>query len=57
MNFLKKIMEVTSISLSMLSPRQVRYSITRKDWVDFALVVAVSFLIVVYKVHKAMLIS
>jgi hypothetical protein len=53
MNYLKKIMEVTSISLSMLSPRQVKYSITRKDWVDFALVVVVSFLIVVYKVNKA----
>jgi hypothetical protein len=52
MNFFKKIMEATSISLSMLSPRQVRYSITRKDWIDFALVVVVSFLIVIYKVNK-----
>lgn len=53
MNFFKKIMEATSISLSMLSPRQVKYSISRKDWVDFALVVLVSFLIVLYKVNKA----
>jgi len=53
MNFFKKIMEATSMSLSMLSPRQVRYSISRKDWLDFVIVVIVSFLIVIYKVNKA----
>jgi hypothetical protein len=52
MNVFKKIMEVTSMSLTMLSPRQVKYSISRKDWVDFALVVFISFLIVFYKVNK-----
>ncbi len=53
MNFLKKIAEVTSMPLSVLSPRQIRYSISRKDWVDFGLVIVVSFLIVVYKVNKS----
>jgi hypothetical protein len=46
-------MELASIRLSVLSPRQVKYAITRKDWIDFCLVVIVSFLIVVYKVNKA----
>ena len=53
MNFFKKLMELASIRLSLLSPRQVRYAITRKDWVDFGLVVIVSFLIIVYKVNKS----
>lgn len=53
MNFLKRFVELASIRLSVLSPRQVRYAITRKDWVDFGLVVIVSFLIVIYKVNKS----
>ena len=53
MNFFKRLMELASIRLSVLSPRQVRYAITRKDWVDFGLVVIVSFLIVIYKVNKS----
>lgn len=53
MNLFKRLMELASIRLSVLSPRQVRYAITRKDWVDFGLVVIVSFLIVVYKVNKS----
>ena len=53
MNFFKKLMELASIRLSVLSPRQVRYAITRKDWVDFGLVVIVSFLILIYKVNKS----
>lgn len=53
MNFFKRLMELASIRLSVLSPRQVRYAITRKDWVDFGLVVIVSFLILIYKVNKS----
>ena len=53
MNFFKRLMELASIRLSVLSPRQVRYAITRKDWEDFGLVVIVSFLILIYKVNKS----
>lgn len=53
MNFLKKIVELASIRLSLLSPRQMRYSISRKDWMDFFLVLIVSYLIILYKVNKS----
>ncbi len=53
MNFFKRLMELASMRFSVLSQRQVRFAISRKDWVDFGLVVIVSFLIVVYKVNKA----
>jgi hypothetical protein len=53
MNLLKRFVELASIRLPYLSPRQIRFSITRKDWIDFGLVVVVSFLIVLYKVNKS----
>jgi hypothetical protein len=53
MNFFKRFVELASIRLPFISPRQIRYSISRKDWVDFALVVVVSFLIVVYKINRS----
>ena len=53
MNFLKKILEVTSIPLSLSLLRQVKFAISRKELIDFALVVFISFLIVVYKLNKA----
>jgi hypothetical protein len=52
MNLFKKLFELASVRLPQ-SPMQVRYDISRKDWIDFAVVVIVSFLIVVYKVNKA----
>jgi hypothetical protein len=53
MNLFKKLVELASMRLSLLSPRQMRFAISRKDWVDFGLVLIVSFLIVVYKVNKS----
>jgi hypothetical protein len=53
MNSIKRIVELASLRLSLLSPRQMRFAISRKDWIDFALVLVVSFLILVYKVNKA----
>ena len=53
MNVFKRLVELASIRLSVLSPRQIRFDISRKDWVDFGLVVIISFLIIVYKVNKA----
>lgn len=53
MNLFKKFVEGASIRLSLIDIRQMRYGITRKDWADFALVLMVSVLIVVYKINKA----
>jgi hypothetical protein len=53
MNSIKKVVEVASMRMSYLSPRQIRYEITRKDWLDFGLVLLISALILVYKVGKA----
>ena len=53
MNSFKRLVELATIRLSVLSPRQIKYDISRKDWVDFGIVVIVSFLIIVYKVNKA----
>ena len=52
MNSIKRLMEIATLRLSLISPRQMKYSISRKDWIDFGLVLIVSFLIVVYKVNK-----
>jgi hypothetical protein len=51
MNSFKKLVELTSIRL-FLAPRQIKYSISRKDWMDFALVLMVSTLIFIYKINK-----
>lgn len=53
MNLFKKLVELASMRFSLLSPRQLRYSISRKDWVDFGLVLVISFLIIIYKVNKS----
>jgi hypothetical protein len=53
MNLLKKFVDVAFISLSTISPRQIRYGITRKEWADLGLVLMVSVLIVIYKINKA----
>ena len=53
MNSFKKLLELASMRLSILSPRQIRFDISRKDWVDFGLVVVISFMIIIYKVNKA----
>jgi len=52
MNSIKKIITLASVRASLISPRQMKYSISRKDWVDFGLVLIISFLIVVYKINK-----
>jgi hypothetical protein len=39
--------------LSFLSPRQIKFDISRKDVIDFGLMMLVCFMIVVYKVNKA----
>jgi hypothetical protein len=55
MNLIKRFAELASIRLSFLSlfsPKQIKTGISRKEWVDFALVLAISFLIVVYKINK-----
>lgn len=55
MNLIKRFAELASIRLSFLSlfsPKQIKMGISRKEWVDFALVVAISLLIVVYKINK-----
>ena len=53
MNLLKKFVDVAFFSLSTISPRQIRYGITRKEWADLGLVLMVSVLIVIYKINKA----
>ena len=53
MNSIKKVVELASMRLSYLAPWQIRYEISRKDWLDFGLVILVSGLILVYKVGKA----
>ena len=52
MNLLKKLVEVASMRLYLLSPRQVRFDISRKDWANFGLVLIISFMIVIYKLNK-----
>jgi hypothetical protein len=52
MNSLKKIVELASMRM-LFSQREMKSGITRKEWVDFCLVLVISFLIVVYKVGKA----
>ena len=52
MNSIKKIITLATVRVSLISPRQIKYSISRKDWVDFGLVLIISFLIVMYKVNK-----
>ena len=52
MNSFKKLVELTSIRLFFLAPRQIKFSISRKDWMDFGLVLMVSTLIFIYKINK-----
>lgn len=53
MNPIKKLWEIFSIRSTILSLRDMRFTITRKDLADFGLVVIISFLIIIYKVNKA----
>ena len=52
MNSIKKMITLATIRVSLISPRQMKYSISRKDWIDFGLVLMVSILIIIYKVNK-----
>ncbi|HEU4472247.1 MAG TPA: hypothetical protein VFR58_14240 [Flavisolibacter sp.] len=52
MNLLRRLVESTSIRLSTLSPRQIRFDISRQDWVNFGLVLLISFMIIVYKTNR-----
>ncbi|MFL5739024.1 MAG: hypothetical protein ACJ75B_02310 [Flavisolibacter sp.] len=56
MNLFKRLAQLAYIRLSfssLLSTKQTKAGISRKEWVDFALVLGISFLIIVYKVNKA----
>ena len=53
MSFFKKLRSINNFRPAPLLARPIRVEISRKDWIDFGLVVVVSFLIVVYKVNKA----
>ncbi len=53
MNSIKKLTRGASVRLSSLSPRQIRFDISRKDWIDFGIMLVVSFLILIYKLNKA----
>jgi hypothetical protein len=50
MNLLRKLTELSPIRF--LS-RQVRVDISKKDLVDFGLLAAICFMIIVYKINKA----
>ena len=56
MNLFKRLAQLAYIRLSIsssASTKQTKAGISRKEWVDFALVLGVSFLIIVYKINKA----
>lgn len=53
MNLLKKITELASMRLSILSSRQIKVDISRSDWINFGLTMLICFMIIIYKVNKS----